>query len=144
MAADSAGRRETTFPPEPGSAALARVVVEETLIAEGVAPGVIADALLVVGEMVSNAIRHARTDFTVCAEVREAAVRLQVLDHDTRPPALMGLDEESTSGRGLHMVAAVAADWGWNTADGGGESGKVVWAEVLLDPSEPQARETAD
>ena len=144
MGADSAGRRETTFPPEPGSAALARVVVEETLRAEGVPPGVIADALLVLSEMVSNAIRHARTDFTVCAEVGEATVRLEVLDHDTRPPALMGLDEESTSGRGLHMVAAVAADWGWNTADGGGESGKVVWAEVLLDPSAPQARASAD
>ena len=144
MAADSAGRREKTFPPEPRSAAPARIGAEETLMAEGVAPGVIADALLVLGEMVSNAIRHARTEFTVCAEVREACVRLEVLDHDTRPPALMGLDEESTSGRGLHMVAAVAADWGWSTADVSGESGKVVWAEVLLDAPEPQARTTAD
>lgn len=132
MAADS-GRRETTFAPEPRSARLARLTVEEALRAAGVPSAVLDDALLVLSEMVSNAIRHARTDFTVCTEVIGGTVRLEVLDHDTRPTALMGLDPESTSGRGLHIVSAVAADWGWNAAEGGGDSGKVVWAEFRFD-----------
>lgn len=133
MPADLSGRRETTFPPEPASVRPARRAVEEALTAAGVPSGVIADALLVLSELVSNAIRHARTDFTVRSEVIDGAVRVEVLDHDTRLPALLGLDEESTSGRGLHMVSAIAADWGWSTALEGVESGKVVWAEVRLE-----------
>jgi anti-sigma regulatory factor (Ser/Thr protein kinase) len=136
VAADSSARREATFAPDPGSARLARLAVEEALRTAAVPPAVIADALLVLGEMVSNAIRHARTDFTVCTEISGGILRLEVLDHDTRPPMLMGLDPASTSGRGLRMVSAVAADWGWNPTDGGGDSGKVVWATVLYDTSD--------
>lgn len=131
--ADSSARRQATFAPDPSSARLARLVVEEALRAAAVPSGAIADALLVLGEMVSNAIRHARTDFTACTEISGGAIRLEVLDHDTRPPMLMGIDPASTSGRGLRMVSAVAADWGWNPAQGGGDSGKVVWATVLFD-----------
>jgi anti-sigma regulatory factor (Ser/Thr protein kinase) len=92
---------------------------------------VIDDALLVAAELVANAVRHAQTEFTVTVRVRPGVVRLEVFDRDTRPPALLGLDSESTSGRGLHIVAGLARDWGWQTAEGDdGISGKRVWAEL--------------
>jgi len=104
------------------------------LEAAGVAPHVIADAMVVLGELVGNAVRHARTEFSVSATCRADKLRLEVGDSDTRPPALLGLDSESTSGRGLHIVAALACDWGWQTAENAeGMSGKRVWAEIACE-----------
>lgn len=109
----------------------------DALIAAGVTPAVTARAVLVVNEMVANVVRHARTEFTVSVSVDADTVRLEVFDRDTRPPALMGLDSESTSGRGLHIVAGTASDWGWQTAAAeDGVSGKIVWAELARDESE--------
>ena len=106
-------------------------MVEKALAGAGVDQAAASDALLILGELVSNAIRHARTEFTVSVAVQSDTVRVEVFDRDTRPPALMGLDDESTSGRGLHIVAGLARDWGWNTGESAdGVSGKVVWAEV--------------
>ena len=116
-------------------AARARLAVEGALAAARVDRSTITDALFVLNELVGNAIRHARTDFTVVAIVDEDSVRIEVFDRDTRPPSLLGLDAESTSGRGLHIVAGISSDWGWHTAEGEhGVSGKVVWAELLLAP----------
>lgn len=109
-------------------------MVQEALADADVDRPVVTDALLVLTELVSNAIRHARTEFTVSVDFDGGTIRLSVFDRDTRPPALMGLDAESTSGRGLHIVAGIASAWGWNTAESGdGVSGKVVWAELTPD-----------
>lgn len=134
MIAGPPQRWEATFGPQDGSARLARAAVEGALTEAGVDPMTINDALLVLSELVSNAIRHARTEYTVSAGLSEGSVRLEVFDRDTRPPALMGLDDESTSGRGLHIVAGLASDWGWSSQEGDhGVAGKVVWAEVPAD-----------
>ena len=107
--------------------------MEQVLTTGGVDAGTVADALVVLNELVANAIRHARTEFTVTAIVHTPVVRLEVFDSDTRPPILVGLDAASTSGRGLHIVAGMAREWGWHTGEGAnGVSGKVVWAELSL------------
>jgi anti-sigma regulatory factor (Ser/Thr protein kinase) len=99
-----------------------------------VPPLVIDDAITVLGELAGNAVRHAGTEFGVVVVVGEGVLRLEVSDLDTRPPALLGLDSESTSGRGLHLVALIAGDWGWQTSESdAGVSGKRVWAELSLD-----------
>lgn len=134
MTAGPPDRCEATFGPEGDSARLARAAVDAALTKAGVDPAVTTDALLILSELVSNAIRHARTEYTVSAAVDGGTVRLEVFDRDTRPPALMGLDDESTSGRGLHIVAGLATDWGWSTGESAdGVSGKLVWAEVSVD-----------
>lgn len=85
---------------------------------------------VVLSELVGNAVRHARTEFTVVATLTAGTLRIEVFDLDTRPPSLLGLDSGSTSGRGLHIVAGIASEWGWQTADGpDAQAGKVVWAE---------------
>jgi anti-sigma regulatory factor (Ser/Thr protein kinase) len=93
----------------------------------------IENAKLLESELVGNAIRHARTDFTITVRITSDLLRIEVFDRDSRPPALIGLDADATSGRGLNIVAALSSDWGWRTAhDVDGITGKVVWAEVRL------------
>lgn len=126
------------FIPDARAVREARIELADVLAAAGFAPNAIEDALLVLTELVGNAVRHARTHLTVSASYAEGILRLEVFDLDTRPPALLGLDDASTSGRGLHIVAAIASDWGWRTArDPDGQPGKEVWAE--LGGSAPEA-----
>ena len=127
---------EETFPPEAAAVRRSRAGVSGALHDAGVSPQLISDALIVLAELVGNAVRHAGTDLTVTVTVtvEEGVVRVEVFDFDTRTPALVGLDDESTSGRGLHIVAGIARDWGWQTAESDdGVSGKRVWAELATD-----------
>lgn len=139
MAANT-GCWEESFPPDLDASRRARIGVEGHLRAADFPERALAAALLVVSELVANAIRHAGTDFTVTVDVDADVVRIQVLDQDSRPPSLLGFDPESTSGRGLQMVASLSRDWGWQTAESdGGVSGKVVWAEVERElPATPE------
>src|SRR3954468_867405 len=58
--------------------------------------------LLIVSELVTNSIRHARTSFTLAMDVLDdGGVRIEVFDLDSRQPVLLGADGEATSGRGL-------------------------------------------
>ena len=142
MRSDAPRHWKGTFAPEEAAAREARAGVEAAMVASDVAADALTVALVVLGELVGNAIRHARTDFTASAAWSAGTLRLEVFDRDTRPPALMGLDADSTSGRGLHIVAGLSTDWGWSTAeDADGVSGKVVWAEVALDRSPEPAGE---
>ena len=128
------------FLPDASAVRQARAELTDGLAAAGFAPEAIEDALLVLTELVGNAVRHARTQLTVSAAQAQGVLRVAVFDLDTRPPALLGLDDDSTSGRGMHIVAAIATDWGWQTArDTDGQPGKIVWAELV--ERLPQGRE---
>jgi len=123
-------RWERAYPPDDEQAAAARRDADRELAATGVAPRAREDALIVVGELVTNAIRHAATEFTLALDISPERVRVEVGDRDTRPPVLVAADVDATSGRGLVLVAAVASAWGFATADLDGVAGKTVWAEV--------------
>jgi len=95
-----------------------------------VAEPCLADALLVIGELVANSIRHAQVPadamIGVRAEVRADVVLLEVVDSGTsgsvvrRPP-----DLHDGGGFGLNIVNAVSRRWG---VDRG--AGTRVWAEL--------------
>jgi anti-sigma regulatory factor (Ser/Thr protein kinase) len=124
-------RTEARWHPDITSAAGARRWVAIALVAQGqIDQPVIDAAVLMVSELVSNAMRHARTEIMVALVVEQPVVRVEVFDRDTRPPSLVGEDVDATSGRGLHIVAGLASDWGWQSATRDGIDGKVVWAEI--------------
>jgi anti-sigma regulatory factor (Ser/Thr protein kinase)/anti-anti-sigma regulatory factor len=85
-------------------------------------------AEIVVTELVTNAVEHARSASVVEVERRRHAFRLTVRDYDraTLPDATLP-DPTSPRGRGLAMVAAVAQSWGVDAHD----DGKTVWAEMV-------------
>ncbi len=124
-------RWERAYPPEDEQAAAARRDAARELSTNGVGSDVLEDALIVVGELVTNAIRHAATEFTLALDISAERVRIEVGDRDTRPPVVVAADVDATSGRGLVLVAAAASTWGFETADHDGIAGKTVWAELL-------------
>ncbi|MFE4590980.1 ATP-binding protein [Streptomyces laurentii] len=104
-------------------------------------------ARLLVSELATNAIRHARLTKTSEAVADSAsigtivlmiwptdgAVILAVSDPDPRPPAPRASDADATGGRGLALIQTMANSWGYSLT--GPHPGKIVWAEVPAYPS---------
>jgi anti-sigma regulatory factor (Ser/Thr protein kinase) len=88
-------------------------------------------AVLVVSELVSNAVRYAGTDFDLTASLRGRYLHLAVRDGNPEPPlmpswAAAGGPALTTRGRGLHLVDSSATAWGTTVA----VDGKIVWATL--------------
>lgn len=84
--------------------------------------------LLVVSELVGNAVRHGRPPVGLLLRRTSQGVRVEVHDEDPAPPARAGLpDATSESGRGAFLVEAVSDETGVDQVPG---DGKVVWATV--------------
>ncbi|SEP74141.1 Serine phosphatase RsbU, regulator of sigma subunit [Streptomyces sp. yr375] len=107
----------------------ARRFTRRTLRAWGVPDTAMDAALLVVSELVTNALTH--TDGRVRLDLTLIERRLRVVVTDASPrspvkPAAVGW--QSTGGRGILLVEAVSAAWGTVPVSGG----KQVWGELLL------------
>jgi two-component sensor histidine kinase len=99
-----------------------------------VRPGLLADAIAIVAELVGNAVRHAAPlpggVIRVAWRLRSAwhqgeQVEVRVTDGGSpAPPRVRLVGPESVDGRGLAIVAALADRWGVDR-DGLGQS---VWA----------------
>ncbi|MFW6691907.1 ATP-binding protein [Streptomyces sp. MAR4 CNX-425] len=86
------------------------------------------DIRVCVSELVTNALVHGTPrgrQFRVQVTVEDDAVRVEVHDASAAPPHLRHPAATDDHGRGLHLVDALADEWG--TADRTGP-GKVVWA----------------
>jgi anti-sigma regulatory factor (Ser/Thr protein kinase) len=87
------------------------------------------DGTLVVAELATNAILHARSDFTVGLSHSGKSVRVVVGDASAAGPAPGNPGPDSVAGRGLRIVGAIARSWGHQTVG----AGKLVWAELGAD-----------
>ena len=114
------------------SAAAARRFVAETFRHWGF-HHLVDDACLVVSELVTNAVRHARSDIAVALSRISGAVLVAVADADPRPPTRRCPEPDEVGGRGLQMVEALARTWDCMVVPGG----KVVWADLALDEATP-------
>jgi len=111
------------LPPEPTSAGMARRFVASSLVA---GDEVAELAVLLVSELASNAVLHARTPFELVVEDDGRRLRVEVHDDSSALPTLKDYVAESITGRGLHIVAASADNWGFEAR----ERGKCVWFEL--------------
>jgi anti-sigma regulatory factor (Ser/Thr protein kinase) len=112
-----------TFDPAPSSARAARRFVHRAL-AEGGFAGDVETVLLLVSEVVSNAVRHAGTPFDLMLELEGPEVTVTVVDASDEPAHVKDPTPGATSGRGMFIVEQLATRWGMErTPDGG----KAVW-----------------
>ncbi len=105
---------------------LARHFVADILARWGHGEALVEDARLLVTELATNAVLHARSPFSVAARAEGSRVRVSVRDGSTVRPTLREHDPTAMSGRGMRLVAALSADWGVDVT----HDGKTVWAEL--------------
>ncbi len=87
------------------------------------------DALAVVDELTSNALRHSQAPYRVSLTRAADRVRVEVADGSPEPAAPRKPDMDG--GRGLLLIKAYALGWGQEIHP----DGKIVWAELSLTPS---------
>jgi DNA-binding NarL/FixJ family response regulator len=85
------------------------------------------DVLLVVTELVNNAVTHAHSSCELRLSINPVAVRVEVLDDGPGTPDPLPPSETRNHGRGLHLVDALTVAWGFEPIPAGG---KLVWAEL--------------
>jgi PAS domain S-box-containing protein len=123
--------RHDHLPPEPASASAARRLVAEALVGSPLDGTAAADAaVLLVSEVVSNAVLHAGTAIQVTVRVDPGMVRVEVRDGSVVRPSKRHFHQRAATGRGMELVDVLATAWGTEEEP----SGKVVWFEVTAEP----------
>lgn len=117
--------------PEPTSVRAARRYVGTQLASAGFDAAAFVAELLV-SELVTNAVLHARTPMWVAVEPRGEHVRISVVDESSLVPQPRSHSAESGTGRGLMLVERLATRWGVEPR----EPGKAVWFELPRVPTD--------
>ena len=130
-------RAAATFGPVDRSAAAARGFVRDALLGWGL-PEVVDDAVILVSELVTNAVVHAGTSAEVGCIREQDTVRIEVTDHHPERglPAFVNVptssdryaDPDGEGGRGLLMCSALSSCWGVEYTAGR----KTVWFRLAL------------
>lgn len=130
-AARASAAASVSVPHERTSVRLVRHAMADQLEAAGVGQDERDDAMLVLSELVSNAVKHAAPlpsgEIAVRWEVRDDLLHIEITDGGagTRPHASVAA-LSALGGRGLDIVRTVSTQWGVTE----GEDQVTVWAEV--------------
>jgi anti-sigma regulatory factor (Ser/Thr protein kinase) len=121
---------EVPLPSRPESAAAARRLTQVIVLRQwGLTPKMTEDAVLLVSELVGNAVRHtgARV-FGLRMRRRRGWIRIEVRDPSRGLPCLMPVQEMDISGRGLFLVDKLSDRWGVDLLP----RGKTTWFEMRV------------
>ena len=112
----------------PASAGEARRLASQTLGQWGLA-AVEETTLLLVTELISNGVRHAKTMLTLVLAFDGARLYVGLADGVHSPPVLTEGSLRAHHGWGLQLISALASDWGTRTSP----DGKTVWFDLIVD-----------
>ncbi|MFJ6620489.1 ATP-binding protein [Kitasatospora sp. NPDC091335] len=129
-------------PATEASVPLTRHAVRDRLLEQGMTgerfQELVDDLLLIVSELVSNAVTHAAElspQVVTELSVGRSWVRVSVEDGDPYRPKALENDTGSTGGRGLLLVKSVTLQAGGVCdVERTGEGGKVIWASLPVPP----------
>ncbi|MFF1477652.1 ATP-binding protein [Streptomyces sp. NPDC058301] len=123
------------FPRGPRSVSRARVLLAEQARAWKVPDEMAETAVLLLSELMTNAVRHARVpvgrDVVARCVLGGDIFRVEVIDANATLPCPRPAGPDDESGRGLALVEALSDAWGANPRPYG--IGKTVWFELILD-----------
>ncbi|MBD0710651.1 MULTISPECIES: ATP-binding protein [unclassified Streptomyces] len=121
---------DVRLPSRPESAWVARRLTQHVLLREwGLGPQIAEYAVLLVSELVGNAVRHTGArSFALRIQRRRGWIRVEVRDPSRGLPCLMPVHELDTSGRGLFLVDKLSDRWGVDLAP----RGKTTWFEMRV------------
>ena len=118
------------LPARPTSAGEARRFAARVLQQWSVGPEMCDIVVLLVSELVTNAILHAGLEFTLEIERHQPdRIRVKVFDPSPSPVQPRHFTTEAGTGRGFMLIEALSIDWGWEATP----DGKLVWFEVGSD-----------
>jgi anti-sigma regulatory factor (Ser/Thr protein kinase) len=101
-------------------------------------PELIDDAVVIVSELVTNAVRHGLPAYAAASGDRPIRLTLVrqgrfvvfvVSDPSDQDPQVRAADDVCENGRGLHVIEALSRVWGWTPLPG---TGKAVWAALAI------------
>ncbi|MFD8147862.1 ATP-binding protein [Streptomyces sp. NPDC059708] len=121
---------EVTLPSMPESASTARRLTQSVVIRYwGLSPQIAEHAVLLVSELVGNAVRHTGArSFGLRMLRRRGWIRVEVRDPSRGLPCLMPVHELDTTGRGLFLVDKLSDRWGADLLP----RGKITWFEMRV------------
>ncbi|MFI9328590.1 ATP-binding protein [Kitasatospora sp. NPDC052868] len=114
----------------PGARRLVMAIVRDWGVV--LSEDVLQDLELCASELIANALVHTGERCTVTVRRRVGRLRVEVADRCPELPR-RERDAESTGGRGLLLVEALAQAWGWYPSG----AGKVVWFDFLESTEAP-------
>ncbi|CAA9227133.1 MAG: hypothetical protein AVDCRST_MAG41-964 [uncultured Corynebacteriales bacterium] len=121
-----------TLADSPAVVSDARAMAAGALLAWACPEPVIEDAVVVISELVTNAVLHAappvRLRLALASPPEGRTVRIEVTDGSVLPPEVRSPSTSAPGGRGLRIVAALTARHGVLLST----DGKTVWAELLV------------
>ncbi|MEU9113833.1 ATP-binding protein [Streptomyces sp. NPDC048483] len=121
---------EVRLPSRPQSARIARRLTGCVLLKQwALTPQLAEHAVLLVSELVGNAVRHTGARcFALRMLRRRGWIRIEVRDPSRGLPCLMPVHEMDTSGRGLFLVDKLSDRWGVDLLP----RGKTTWFEMRV------------
>lgn len=117
------------FLPVPEAVASARRFVTGVLELRG-EPALLDDAVLIVSELATNAVRHAASPFRLSLDRSVGTVRIAIQDVVDDGAEEQEPRDDAIGGRGLAIVGALTQCWGTDALP----TGKVVWAQLDATP----------
>ncbi|MET9952760.1 ATP-binding protein [Streptomyces sp. NPDC006339] len=126
---------EVFLPSEPTHVKTSRRVAESALERWGGVPAVVADdAVLIVSELVTNAILHGglgtREPVGLRIEHTGNELLIEVTDGNSQRAQVKAVESTETGGRGLLLVTRLACEWGTRNKN------RTTWARLPTYPQE--------
>ncbi len=131
---------QTTIQAELSSVAPARRWAREKFEAAGLEPDVRDVLVLLVSEVVTNAVEHATPPLLLRIDTTPEMTRVEVKDRARDLPILRDPEPYDTGGRGIKFVNDLSTRWGTEPPDAP-DGLKTVWFEVAHRDAEHQDAE---
>lgn len=114
------------LPPQTSSVRAARAFARERCSTADLRPPACDLVVLLVSELVTNAIVHAGSEARLAITTSGSSLRVEVGDDSPVHPRVLALGPAAPHGRGVGFVARLATSWGVRDEP----VGKVVWFTV--------------